>query len=145
MTDIFHGKVTLKVGASAGSNVNITNLKAFVHHRGPRDRVQPQTVMNTTPPVGWAQGHKMVSGEIHVLSEAQDAFRLQGVDYIPDQADNPEIPYFVATLIDTDGQTWTITVTGAIIDSVSEPYRDGEDTVWVYIWKGKYSVKTGPT
>lgn len=142
MTDIFPGKATLKVGASAGSNEEITNLKLIRWRR--IHSVTPQTVMNTKLPVGWHQGHKWIEGEIQVLSEAQDAFRKQAVDYVPDGADNVVIPYFVATLVDQDGQTWTATFDNAIILDVDEPYRDGEDTVWVYRFLAKKLTRTGP-
>lgn len=143
MTDIFSGKVTLKVGASDVSNVNITNIKQIQwRHYAP---ISPQTVMNTTLPIGWHKGHKYVEGELHVLSEAVDAIRKQGVDYLPEDAENPAVPYFVATMIDEDGDTWTATATGAIFGEAQENYQDGQDTVYVYKFFAYKMVKAGPT
>lgn len=143
MTDIFSGKVTLMVGASAGSKVTITNLKDIRYRKV--NPITPQTVMNTVSPVGWHKGHKHVIGEVHVLSEAVDAFRKQGVDYLPDAAENPAVPYFVATITDEDGQTWTSTGTGVVLSDALESYRDGEDTVYVYHFKAYKMVKAGPS
>lgn len=144
MTDIFSGKVTMDIGASAGSKVTMTNLKRIRLKRGPAGHLKPQTVMNTVPPVGWHKGHKYIEGEIHLLSENEAAFRDQGVDYIPDAVVNPNIPYAVVTLIDDDAQTWTITFTGFCVDSVDEPYADDEDTIWVVHFKAYYLTRTGP-
>lgn len=142
MTDIFTGKVTLKVGASDVSNVNITNVKLLGWDK--KHPITPQTVANTVNPVGWHKGHKHVEGELHVLSEAVDAMRKQGVDYIPDDAVNPAVPYFVATVTDNDGGVWTATATGAIMGEVKQTYKDGEDTIIVYSFKAYKIVVTGP-
>ena len=130
---IFPGKVTVKVGASAGSNVEITNIKRLRQRRA--HTVTPQTVMNTKIPIGWHQGHKWVEGELHVLSEAKAAFMDQGVAYIVEDADNVVIPYVVATLTTGAGATVTKAFTGFIIESVDEPYADDEDSIWVYHFK----------
>lgn len=139
---VVHGKATLMIGASAGSKVTITNLKRVRYNRGPPNRTKPQLVMNTSPPTGWSQGHKWVEGEIHVLSEAKAAFMDQGVAYIDEDGDNVLIPYAVLTLTTTAGGTIVKTFTGFIIDSVEEPYADGEDTIWVYKFKAFYVDQT---
>lgn len=127
---IYPGKITLKVGASAGSNVEITNIKLMrwrdVHG------ITPQTVCNTKTPISWHQPHKWVEGELHVLSEADAAFKEQATPYVVPGEDNVIIPYFIATLKDQPGNTKTKTHTGAIIDTLLETYTDGEDTVHVY-------------
>lgn len=122
--------MTLDVGASAESKVTISNLKRIRWRRV--HSVTPQTVMNTKIPVGWHQGHKWVEGELHVLSEAKAAFMDQAVPYIVEDGDSVVIPYFVATLTDTEGNTVTKTFNNAIIVDVEEPYADDEDTIWIY-------------
>lgn len=139
---IFPGKVTLKVGADAGSAVEITNIKRIRWRRGPANRTRPQTVMNTVPPIGWHQGHKWVEGELHVLSEAKAAFMDQAAAYIDEDGDNTVIPYAVATLTKAAGGTVVKTFTGFIIDNIEEPYADGEDAVWVYRFLAYYVDQT---
>lgn len=140
MAKIFPGKVTLKVGESGASYVEITNIKRIRWRRV--HSVTPQTVMNTKIPVGWHQGHKWVEGELYVLSEAKAAFKDQATAYIVEDADNVVIPYFVATLTDADGNTVTKTFTDTLIVDVEEPYADDEDAVWVYRFVAKKVVQS---
>lgn len=132
---IFSGKVTAKLGASEADCETISNLKEISWRRVPRDHVRAQTVMNTTIPVGFYQGHKWVEVEMRVLSEAYEAFYHNGtgnVAYIDEDGENTEIPYFIAQMVDNNGKTWTAAFTGAIPIRPEEPYRDGEDTIHVY-------------
>lgn len=142
MTDIFPGNITLKVGASDVSNVNVTNVKRMRWRRV--HTVRPQTVMNTKIPVGWHQGHKWVEGELHVLSEAKAAFMDQAIAYIDEDGDNVVIPYFKATMIDADGGTWTATFTSALVSEKEEPYADEEDSIWIYRFVAYQVETTGP-
>lgn len=142
MTDIFPGKVTLKVGASDVSNVQITNVKRVRWKRV--HKVTPQTVMNTKIPVGWHQSHKWVEGELHVLSEAKAAFMDQAVAYIDEDGNNVVIPYFVATITDADGGVWTAAFTSALITEKEEPYADDEDATWIYRFVATQVSTTGP-
>ena len=103
--------------------------------------------MNTTPPIGWYQGHKWVEVIVRVLSEAYEAFYHNGsgnVAYIDEDGDNTKIPYFVASIVDGAGKTWTATFTDAIPIRPEEPYRDGEDTIHVYRLKAKKVDITKP-
>ncbi len=138
--------VTAKIGASAGDCETVANLKRAVWQRMPA-RHTPQTVMNTVVPVGWNRPHKYVVGELHCLSEAYHAFYHNGsgnVAYIVEDGDNVEIPHFVLTMKDENGQTWTATFTGVIPDQPTEGVSDGEDMVIVYPFSAKKVVVTSP-
>ena len=98
-------------------------------------------------PVGWNRPHKYVVGELHCLSEAYHAFYHNGagnVAYIVEDGDNVEIPYFVLTLKDANGQTWTATFADVIPDQPIEGVSDGEDVVSVYPFSAKKVVVTPP-
>jgi len=143
----FSGKVTVKIGQSAGDCETVSNLKEIRWRRLPRDHITAQTVMNTVPPVGWHQGHKWVEILLQVLSEAYEAFYHNGSTnkaYIVEDADNVIIPYMVATMIDSEGGSWTATFTDAIPVRPEEPYRDGEDTIHLYRLLAKKAVITKP-
>lgn len=123
---VYSGKVSIKVGADVGTGKDITNIKR-INWRRVTD-IKPQTVMSTVIPISWHQGHKHIEGELHVLSEAHDAF----ADYLKEDADNVVIPYAVATIVDTVGASRTATFTGFLLLGCDESYVDGEDTILIY-------------
>lgn len=144
---IFSGKVTAKLGQASGDCETISNLKEISWRRVPRDHVRAQTVMNTTIPVGWYQGHKWMEVDIRVLSEAYEAFYHNGATnkaYIVEDGKNVIIPYFEAFMVDDLGKEWKATFTDAIPIRPEEPYRDGEDTIHTYRLLAKKVVITKP-
>jgi len=143
----FSGKVTLAMGQAVGDKEDVTNIKEISWRRMPKPHITPQTVMNTVNPVGWHQDHKWLEIRLKVLSEAYEAFYKNGATekaYVVEDADNVEIPYFVATLIDHSGSSWIYTFSGVIPEGPDEPYVDGEDTMHVYRLLAKKVVITPP-
>lgn len=135
----FHGRIAnLKLGASAGSVVDIAANVKFVRYRDRPDRVQPVTVAQTVIPVGWRQGHRWSFMDIGVLSEAEDAFYSQGVAYIDDDGDNVVIPYLVVTITGHDAVAKTVTTNNAMVDYVEYDFNDFEDSVTIYHLKCYY-------
>jgi len=99
---VFSGKVTLAMGQAVGDKEDVSNIKEISWRRMPKPHITPQTVMNTKNPIGWHQAHKWVEAKLKVLSEAYHAFYHNGSTnkaYVVEDADNVEIPYFVASLI----------------------------------------------
>jgi len=143
---VIQGNVTAKLGASAGDKEDVTNAKRCVYRWQPSSYT-PQTVMNTVNPIGFNRPHKFLIGELQVLSEAYHAFYHNGtgnVAYIKPDGDNVEIPYFVVTNKDANGDTWTYTFTGVVpVDEAFEA-EDGRDVILVYPFVAKKVVITPP-
>lgn len=131
---VYSGKVTLAVGAASPGTV-ISNLKRINWRRV--TEVKPRTDMSAIVPVGWHQSHKHVVGEIHVLSEAHDAF----VNYLKEIIDNVEIPFAVATIVDMAEDQRIATFTGMLLLGCDESFIDGEDSVFVYRFVAKKVVE----
>jgi len=143
---VIKGTTTLKMGESGADYENISNLKRIFWKRLP-ERHTPQTVMNTVTPIGWNRPHKYVVGFIDLLSEAYHALYHNGTTnkvYVVEDGENVEVPYFVATTKDQNGNSWIDTFTGVIIDSVEEPINDGEDKVTRVYFSAKKVVTTSP-
>jgi len=141
------GKCTVKLGQSSGDKETLANVKRIIWEPIPRE-YRPQTVMNTVNPLGFHRPHKHLRGEIHVLSEAYEAFYHNGSTnkaYIIPNGDNVEIPYFVAEETDEDGNVWIYTFTGVV--PIDDPgiFADGEDVVHVYPFVAKYVTPTKPS
>jgi hypothetical protein len=136
----------VKCGSSAGTAITISNVRALIWEPRPGDYT-PQLVMNTTTPIDWHHPHKWLRGELHVLSEAYDAFfgSGNGGPYIVPDGDNKQFPYFIAQVTDKTGKTWTYTFTGLIPIDYAGTFEVSREVVHVYPFVGKYVVPTKPT
>lgn len=128
-------------GASAGSAITITNVRALFFESRPGE-YQPQLVMNTTTPVDWHHPHKWLRGEIHLLSEAFDVFfgSANGGPYIVPGGDNKIIPYFIVRVTDKEGKTWTYTFFGLIPIDYAGRFDVDKEVVHVYPFQAKYVI-----
>lgn len=125
-------------GNDAGNALTLTNVRRIMWEPRPAE-YQPQLVMNTTPPVDWHKPHKWIRGELHVLSEAYDAFfNNHGVAYIVPGGNNVAFPYFIATLLDVNGKTWTYAFTGLIPVDYMGQFEVMREVIHVYPFNAKY-------
>jgi len=144
---VIEGKSILKIGESAGDKETINKLKR-IYWKGIPERHEPQTVMNTDPPIGWHRPHKREIGFFDVLSEAYHALFHNGSTnkaYVVSGGSNLAVPYFVVETKDENGATWIDTFTGVIIDSIEQPINDGEDKLARVYFSAYYAVTTPPT
>jgi len=144
---VIEGKSILKIGESANDKETVSNLKR-IYWKGLPERHDPQTVMNTVPPIGWHRPHKREVGFFDVLSEVYHALFHNGSTnkaYVVPNGDNIAAPYFVVETKDASNATWTDTFTGVIIDSKEYPVNDGEDVVTRVYFSAYYVVTTPPT
>lgn len=138
---------TVKIGENANDCVTITNCKYVMWEPVPRQYV-PQTVMGQANPVGFLAPPKYIRGELHLLSEAYDAFFDNGSQhkaYIQPNGYNLQIPYFVVTATDQNGRTWTYQFYGAVPIDYAGSFRVGEEVVHVYPFIALYVVTTKPS
>lgn len=143
MSPILLGDVTVKIGADVGTAKTI-NPKSFSYWE--EHTVTPQTVMNTKNAIGFYQQHKHVRGEMAVkdMDEALEAINEQAVDYLPSDANHPVIPYFVAQITDSEGNTWTATFTGGIIVDFRAPHTGEDYATRVYRFVATKVVEARP-
>jgi hypothetical protein len=136
----------VKCGAATNDCVTISNVRRIQWEPQPGE-YSPQLVMNTTTPVAWHRPHKWLRGELHVLSEAYDAFFNNGtghVAYIVPNGNNTEFPYFEVDAVDKDGKTWTYVFTGLIPIDYSGTFIINEEVVHVYAFVAKYVTTNKP-
>jgi len=143
---VIGGNVVGAMGETSGNKEDLTNVKRVVYRWQPESRYEPQTVMNTTNPIGFRRPHKYVVGEIHCLSEAYAAFHHNGSgdkDYILPTGENLEIAYVVFTMTDSAGNTWIYTFTGFVPLDEPMAVNDGEDVIQVYPFVAKSVAISG--
>lgn len=122
---ILVGDVAVKIGADEAGAKTI-NPKSFTYWE--EHPVTPQTVMNVKNPIAFYQSHKYVKGEMAIkdMDELLKAMNEQDPNYMPADTKHPTIPYFIAEITDSDGNTWTATFTGGIFVDFRAPHT-GED------------------
>jgi hypothetical protein len=138
---------TIKLGENANDCVIINNCRRVLWEPVPRAYV-PQMVMGTDVPVAFLKPPKYIRGEIHVLSEAYDAFFNNGTThkaYILPNGQNKEIPYFEVIATDANGGQWKYTFTGVVPVDYAGTFTVGEEVVHVYPFVAKYVTTTKPT
>jgi hypothetical protein len=137
-------KATVELGESSSDKETLSNCKEVVWEEMPATtQAQPQTVMNTVPPLDFHRPHKWVRGEIHSQADMYHAFHHNGTgnkQYIVPGGENVEIPYAVVSSIDKVGKTWKWTFTGFLPWSEPVQFRDGEDVIWVVPFVAKYAT-----
>lgn len=104
------------------------------------DRIEAQTVANQRHPVGYHQNHMETEYELHVLSQATDAFSgcVMWSGY------NRYVSSLQVVVYDHLGSSQTITCYSPIMIDGRESYvRDHEDTIAIY--RGKCGYVIGPT
>ena len=143
MSPILLGDVAVKIGADEPTSKTI-NPKSFSYWE--EHPVTPQTVMNSKNPVAFYQQHKYVRGEMAVkdMDEALKALKEQAADCLPSNADHPVIPYFVAQITDSDGNTWTATFTGGIMVDFRAPHTGEDYASRVYRFVARKVVEARP-
>lgn len=138
--------VKVELGASVVDKEILTNVKRILP-TGYGD-INPQTVMSSVPPVDWKRPHKYYNFDVHCLGTIYHAVYHNGaghVAYDVPSGNNPALPYCKFFLQDENGHTWTVTLTGAIVDRTIDAVTDGEDYITVVRIKAKSHTPLTPT
>ena len=127
--------MSIEMGAATGATAETeTSIEEFNFREVPEDSLRPVTVMNTVSPLCFAQGHRWITGEIHIKAEVVDFLHHNGtgnVDYLPVGTASPAVPYFVVTIVGHDAASYTYTFTGTKITGESMSLKHGGEGVTV--------------
>jgi len=129
---IFVGNISMKIGASDVSNVNVTNVEKLLWRETPQPSVKPITVINQVYPLGFHSGHRWIEGELHVKSEAKAAVHAQAVDYLPAGLASPICPYLIAAIVGHDAASWTIGFVNAVFCNEEFTHGHDEEAITIY-------------
>ena len=115
------GRVTSLV-LQSGNIVTSGNFKSMRWKE--RDgRIQPETVANTTLPVGWHQGHRWTDVEMKILGEATEILG-SGTALVSSTGDNLVMTSCGATFVNHLGSSMYVLVGSPIIDSIESNVDD---------------------
>lgn len=128
---VYVDDVTAKIGASAGSHVEVTNIEAFSYREVSTQpqSVRPILVMNTIKPVGFKQAHKWYEFELVAKSEMDTAL----ASYLKkDGTAHVTIPYCRVLVKDHSAATKEFIFDGAFPMGVDLSVRHEEDGLQTY-------------
>jgi len=110
----------------SGNLATSGNVKG-VRWRERPDRVTPETVANTTLPVGWFQGHRWSDVEIRILGEATEILG-SGTALVSSTGDNLVMTSANVVFKNHLGSDMIVFFTSPIVDSIDSGIEDEQST-----------------
>lgn len=124
-------KVILQSGDIASSVVRVW------WNNGPPDRIRPQYVANTIPPVGWYQGHRIARVRLDIHGEATEILG-SGTPLIVVSGDNVVMTSCAITFTNHLGSSMIMFVVSPVIDDYESEIQMAPDNTTQINMKAYY-------